>query len=108
METLQEAKLVLEGQGLHVSVNSPSSLLIGGSVVDADDGLHLFKDACAVNRRAEEWVAVFPAEGLLSYEVPGPLPELVSLVTAVYDRYRQTGGEFKDAFKKVVKGAEHY
>ena len=106
--TLQEAKSALEAQGLHVSLNNASSLLIGGAVVHADDELRLFKDACVLNRRAGLWVAVFPAEGLLVYEVAGALQELVSLVVAVYNHHRHAGGDFKDAFKGLVKEADKY
>src|SRR5262245_53000330 len=99
IETAQQAKSALEAQGLHVSLNSPSSLLIGSSVADAG-GLPLFKDASALNRRAETWVAVFPADGLLTYEVPGGLPDLVPLILAVYAEHRRAGCQLPDAFRQ--------
>jgi hypothetical protein len=108
IETIQDVQSALEAQGLLVSVNNPSSLLIGGSVVDAGDGVRIFKDACALNRREDAWVAVLPAEGLLTYEVPGELPDLVSLISAVYHLYRRTGGPFKDACKQVVSALDQY
>ncbi len=112
IETLQDARSALEAKGLCAS-GGAASLLIGGSVVDGGDGydgdgLRVFKDACALNHRAGSWVAVFPAEGLSTYEVLGTLPELVSLIEAVYDRHRQAGRSFKDACKEVVAEARQH
>jgi hypothetical protein len=108
IETVQQAKSALEAQGLHVSLNNPSSLLIGGSVTASGNGLSLFKDASALNRRAETWVAVFPADGLLTYEVPGGLPDLVPLIVAVYAEHRRAGGQLSEAFRQVVGNPEQY
>lgn len=108
IETIQDARSALEAEGLHVSVNNLSSLLIGGSITDAGEGLTIYKDACAINCRAGQWVASFPADGLLSFEFPGSLPELVSLVVAVYDYHRQHEGELKEAFKRLIKDAEQF
>ena len=55
-----------------------------------------------------ELVAVFPAEGLSTYEVPGTLSELVSLLLTVYGHYRQNGGRFTDAFRQVVSEPDRY
>jgi hypothetical protein len=53
-------------------------------------------------------VAVFPTGGLLTYEVPGTLTELVSLVTAVYAYYRRVGGRLEEGLKQTVTDAEQY
>jgi hypothetical protein len=58
-------------------------------------------DACALIGNANRRVAVFPAEGLLTYEVSGLLADLVGFFRKVYDHYRQSGGPFKDALRKV-------
>lgn len=53
-------------------------------------------------------VAVFPAAGLLSYEVPGDLRDLVPLIRGVYANHRRYGGPFKDAFARSVPDSESY
>jgi hypothetical protein len=108
LETTLEAKAKLEAEGLHVSCNNPHSLWIAATVRDMGSGIKLSNDACSLTWNAGRWVAIFPADGLLTYEVPGSLPELVSLVSAVYANYRQAGGQLKDAFKRVVSDAEQF
>lgn len=106
--TLLDAKVKLEAEGLHVSRNSDCSLWIAASVRDAGEGIKVSKDACALMENSSRWVTVFPSEGLLTYEVPGTLSELVSLITAIYADYRANGGSLRDAFKRVVTDAERY
>jgi hypothetical protein len=106
--TLLDAKAKLEAEGLHVSCNDPHSLWIAATLRDAGAGIQVSQDACTLGWKSGRWVAVFPAEGLLTYEVPDSLPELVRLVTAVYANYRQAGGRFKDAFARVVPDAERF
>ena len=108
IETIQDARAALEAQGLFVSVNNPFSLLIGSCVVDAEEGLRLFQDACSLNRRAGQWIASFPVEGHCLYELPGSLPELVSVISRIYGQYRRAGGPFKDAFRVVVSDPNQY
>src|SRR5438105_7516058 len=97
MTTILDAKAELEAAGLHVSCNNPHSLWIAANVRDAGDGIKLSDDACSLLWDKNRWVAVFPAEGLLTSEVPGTLPELVSLILTVYKQFRQAVGQFKDA-----------
>lgn len=106
--TTLDAKAKLEAEGLHVSCNNPQSLWIAATVRDMEAGIKLSHDACSLTWNSSRWVAVFPAEGLLTYEVPGSLLELVSLITAVYANYRQAGGSLKEAFKRVVPDAEQF
>jgi hypothetical protein len=106
--TALDAKAKLEAEGLHVSCNNADSLWIAATVRDGGDRIGLSDDACSLIWNSGRWVAVFPAEGLLTYEVPGSLPELVSVITAVYAHYRQTGTPFKHAVKQVVTGVEQY
>lgn len=108
LKTAADAKAKLETEGLHVAFNSPDSLWIAASVREAGDGITLSDDACSLIWKPSGWVAVFPGEGLLSYEVPGILPELVPLITAVYTHYRRAGGPFQAAFPKVVSQPERY
>ena len=106
--TILDAKAHLEADGLHVSCNNAHSLWIAATVRDLGEGVRLSEDACALIGDASRWVAVFPAEGLLTYEVPGSPSELVAVITAVYAHYRQAGGPFKDAFTHVVPDAGQY
>jgi len=105
--TTHDEKVLLESEGLHVSCYSDRCLWIAASVRDAG-GIRLSDDACCLFWKSGRWVAVFPAEGQLIYEVPGSLSELVSLITAVYAHYRRTGGHFRAAFSEVVSEAEKY
>jgi hypothetical protein len=106
--TTLDAKAKLEAEGLHVSGNNPHSLWIAATLQDMGAGIKLSNDACSLTWTSSRWVAVFPAEGLLTYEIPGSLSELVSLITAVYADYRQVGGALKDAIKRAVPDVEQF
>jgi hypothetical protein len=106
--TALDAKAKLEAEGLHVSCNNAHSLWIAATLRDVGEGVKLSDDACSLICNTDRWVAVFPAEGLLTYEVPGTLTELVSLISAVYDQYRRGGGRFKDAFKHATSDPDRY
>jgi hypothetical protein len=108
LETTLDAKEKLEAEGLHVSCNNTHSLWIAATARDLGEGIKLSDDACSLIGNSSRWVAVFPAEGLLTYEVPGSLSELISVITAVYAHYRRKGGPFNDAVKKVVIDADQY
>ena len=103
-----DAKAKLESEGLYVSL-SDHSLWIAAAVRDAGvGGIKISDDACSLIGQSGRWVAVFPAEGLFAYEVPGSLAELVPLVISVYAHYRRTGGPFRQAFAQVVGEPESY
>ena len=106
--TIDDAKARLETEGLYVSCNDTHSLWIAGRVRDLGEGIKLSDDACTLIGDSDCWVAVFPAEGLFTYEVPGSLSELVSQIIAVYAHYRRVGGSFRDAFKQTLGNAEQY
>jgi hypothetical protein len=108
LESSLDAKVKLEAEGLHVSCNNSHSLWIAATVRDVGEGIKLSDDACSLIWNSSGWVAVFPAEGLLTYELPGSLSELVSVITAVYAHCRRTRGSLTDAFKRVVTDAEQY
>jgi hypothetical protein len=106
--TASDAKARLEANGLYVSARGSSSLWIAGTVHDAGDGVIMSNDACSLIANAGGWVAVFPAEGLCTYELPGTLEELVATICAVYDQSRRGRGSFADAFRQVVRDADRY
>ncbi len=108
LTTAVDAKAKLEAEGLLVSCNTAHGLWIAAHVRDMGDGVQLSDDACSLTWHTNRWVAVFPAEGLLTYEVPGSLPELVSLITAIYACHRQAGGSLQAAFSQVVGEPEQY
>lgn len=70
--------------------------------------IRLSQDASALMRISGRWTAIFPAEGNLTYEVPGTLPDLAALISRVYEQYRRAGGKLKDAFPKVVGDSEQH
>jgi hypothetical protein len=108
LETTLDAKAKLEEEGLYVSCNNANSLWIAGTLRDMGEGIKLSDDACSLMANSGRWVAVFPAEGLLNYEVAGSLSEVVSLITAVYSYYRRRGGSFNGAVKQVLTDADQY
>jgi hypothetical protein len=108
LATTLDAKAKLEEEGLHVSCSNAHSLWIAATVRDIGEGIKFSEDACSLIWNSSRWIAVFPADGLLTYEVPGSLPELISVITTVYAHYRQAGGRFKDAFRQVVTDPEQY
>jgi hypothetical protein len=108
IETIREAKAVLEQQGLYVAYNNDRSLWIAGIVRDIGDGIMFSKDSCSLLFDTDRWCAVFPTEGALTYEVPGALDELVQLVQNVYKRYFRADISFPEAFRQVVKDPNRY
>ena len=108
VETILDAKSRLEAEGLYVSRNDAKSLWIAGSLTDAGEGVRLSQDACALFRKGDQWTVVFPAEGMLTYEMSDSLPELLTTISTAYQRYRLAGGQFKDIFKQVVSKSEQY
>jgi hypothetical protein len=108
LQTISEAKAHLESQKLHVASNDAHSLWIANTIHDTGTGINISNDACSLLWNAGEWVAVFPAEGLLTYEVHGTLSESVSLIVRVYGDYRQLGGSLNDAFKRIMPNPEQY
>src|SRR5258708_7593052 len=100
IDSIHNAKAALEAEGLLVSQSHLPGLLIASSFVvssfaDGIDEVKVFKDGCALNQRNDEWVVLFPAEGL-------------TLILAAYHDHRKTGGMFKDACKRVLKDADQY
>jgi hypothetical protein len=106
--TTLDAKAKLEAENLHVSCNDAHSLWIAANVREMEEGIGVSEDASALICKSGQWFAAFPAEGISIYEVPGSLEELVSLIVAVYNQYRNSGGPFKDAFKQVVSDPDQY
>ncbi len=107
-ETILDAKASLEAEGLYVACTNDHALWIAVNIQDMGDGIRLSNDSCSLLWSSDHWVAVFPAEGLLTYEVPGTLPDLVPLISAVCAQYRRAGGAFKDAIKEVIGEPEQY
>jgi len=107
-QVILDAKADLESDGLIVKPSGAEALLVAATVVERGDGLGVSPDASMLIRQRDGWVAVFPAEGHRTYEVPGELPGLLALMRAVHDRYRRGGGPLREAFRRVVPGAETY
>ncbi len=107
-QAILEAKAELEAGGLIVKRSGETSLWICDTIQDAGGGLHLSNDALTLLQQGDRWVAIFPAAGLLSYEVLGDLRDLVPLIRGVYANYRRYGGPFRDAFARSVPDPESY
>lgn len=108
IETIQDAKTALESAGLYASWNHNGSLLIAGSLRDTGDGIQVSNDACALLQSPESWVAVFPAAGLRTYEMPGSLDELVTVILATHQHHRLTECPWNEVFAQVVGEADRF
>jgi len=106
--TILDVKAELEAAGLEVKPSGERSLWIAATTKDVGRGLMLSNDASALIQQDDHWVAVFPASGILNYEVPGDLGDLLPLIRRVYTLYRRLGGPFKDAFKRWGQNPESY
>jgi hypothetical protein len=106
--TILDAKTALEAAGLEVKPSGEQSLWIAATTKDIGDGIRVSTDASALVHHDDRWMAVFPGEGMLSYEVPGDLRDLVPLIRHVYTCYRRRGGSFKDAFRYAVTNPDSY
>jgi hypothetical protein len=102
-----DAKAELEAGGLTVKLSGEASLWICDTIQGAD-GIRFSNDASVLLREDDRWIAIFPAAGMLSYEVPGELQDLVPLIQGVYASYRRSGGPLKDAFARSVPDPELY
>lgn len=100
---LTDARRRLEAAGLTVRTTSDDSLWIAGQLAEVEPGLHLSNDACAIQTRNGEFVGVLPSAGHVNLIVPGPIPDLVSLILAAYLRHRRQGGLFHEAIGTVLK-----
>jgi hypothetical protein len=107
-QAILEARADLEAAGLVVRPSGEDGLWIAASTRDVGDGILLSQDACVLLHQGERWVAIFPGPGMLNYEVPGELCDLLPLVRSVYTRYRLLGGPFKEAFPGSVVDPEPY
>ncbi len=107
-QAILDAKAELEAGGLIVKSSGETSLWICATTRDTGGGLHVSNDASALLHQDDRWIAVFPAAGLLSYEVPGDLGDLVRLIRDVYANYRRHGGPFKEAFARSVPDPESF
>ena len=99
---LTNARQRLQAAGLTVRLTSDDSLWIADQLTEVEPGLHLSNDACAIQNRGGEFVGVFPSAGHVNLIVPGPVPDLVSLILAAYLRQRRQGGLFNEAIGTVL------
>ncbi len=102
-----DAKAELEAGGLTVKLSGETSLWICDTTQGAD-GVRFSSDASVLLREDDRWIAIFPADGMLSFEVPGEIQVLVALIKGVYASYRHSGGPLKDAFSRSVADPEVY
>jgi hypothetical protein len=107
-DTLVGAIGTLEAHALCVRANNDHSLWIADRPTDMGDGILLSDAACALSQREDQWVAVFPAAGSRTYEVPGTLPACVSLILTVYARHRTAGGTLNEAFRRTVADPDNF
>jgi hypothetical protein len=102
-----DARAELEAGGLTVKPSGETSLWICDAAQEAG-GVRFSTDASVLLREDDRWIAVFPAAGMLSYEVPGDLRDLVPLIKGVYASHRRFGGSLKEAFARSVPDPQRY
>jgi hypothetical protein len=106
---LTAARRRLQAAGLTVRTPTDDSLWVAGQMTPVETGLSMSQDACAIRRRGNgEYVGVFPSETEVLVEVPGTVPDLVSLVLATYLRHRRQGGAFGDAVGVVLRESDQW
>jgi hypothetical protein len=106
---LSQAQRRLQAAGLTVRAPTDDSLWIAGHLTAVEPNLHLSQDACGLQGRCKgEYVAVFPSAGHVTIEVPGTIPDLVSLILATYLRHRRVGGPFHEAVGLVLREADRW
>ena len=108
LSTLLMAKSHLESEGLYVACNTPDSLWIAANLRAMGEGIRLSSDTCSLGSDNGHWLAIFPADGLFTYEVPGSLEKVVALICDVYRYYRSHEGPMKIAFRQIVDDPDQY
>lgn len=104
---LAAAQRRLQAAGLTVRSPTDDSLWVAGHLTPVEAGLNLSQDACAIQRRETgEYVGVFPSDTEVLVEVPGTVPDLVSLVLATYLRHRREDGSFGQAAGAVLRESD--
>jgi hypothetical protein len=106
---LVQAQRRLQSAGLTVRTPTDDSLWVAGQLAAVEPGLHMSQDACGLQGRGPgDYVAVFPSAGHVTVEVPGAIPDLVSLILATYLRHRRSGGPFHEAVRLVLREADRW
>lgn len=104
---LAAAQRRLQAAGLTVRTPTDDSLWVAGHMTPIEVGVNLSQDACGIQRRESgDYVGLFPSETEVVVEVPGTVPDLVSLVLAMYLRHRRQGGSFGDAVGAVLRESD--
>jgi hypothetical protein len=104
---LAAAQRRLQAAGLVVRAPTDNSLWVAGHLTEVEAGVNLSQDACGIQRRdGSEYVAVFPSDSEILVEVPGTIPDLVSLILAMYLRHRRQGGSFGATVGTVLREAD--
>jgi hypothetical protein len=106
---LVEARRRLQAAGLIIRTPTDDSLWIAGHLTEVEPDLHVSHDVCGLQGRGNgEYVAVFPSSGHVMIEIPGPIPDLVSLILTTYLRHRRQGGPFHEAAEIALREAERW
>lgn len=105
--TIEDAKAHFESEGLHVSRRA-DHLWIAINLHEVGFGITMADDSCALTKRADGWIATFPAEGMWIYQMPGSLPDLVATISAVIAQSRRTESPLQDAFRQIVSDPDQY
>lgn len=109
MATLIDAATIqLESHGLHVTTRNPHTVSIAANLVGSSVGFSVSNDATFLIDQGEKWLAVFPARGQCTFEVPGALQELTKVIISVYEDYFDHGGRLHDAFMRVVPNHQRF
>jgi hypothetical protein len=98
----------LRAHGLHASARDSNTLFVAADVEDVSSDIAIAHDVTILLDKGPTWLAIFPAQGQCTFEVPGPLDDLTELVVSVYKDQREHGGPLHEAVMRRVPSCQRY
>ena len=107
--SLLDVQARLETEGLYVSPVAPDFLWIAlGSSLIRRSEIVFSKEFCTLRKGGEQWIASFPSNPPLTYEMMGSLPDLESLIIKVFHQSSLSGVPLGKAFSDIEPDSERY
>ncbi len=94
--------------GLQASARDRNTLVVAAVVEDTSPGIAIAHDVTILLDKGPTWLAIFPAQGQCTFEVPGTLEELTALALAVYRDYRKNGQPLHAAVMRAIPNYQSY
>jgi len=107
--TIDDARQKLENAGLHVSKSRDGKGLCIAATSRQFGDVKISQDMCVLSSGDEnDWRLILPAEGMRTYDITGPLTDLLGLIEKIYSRYRGAGGELRNAVADTIPDAQRF